>query len=496
MTIDTNATEKQRAVLAAVQLPGVSDEDHAASLAELGRLVYTLGYEVIGTVSQRRSSPAAAAVLGGGKLLELAAFTGGPGKVTKNIPRRKSKAEDLRDAEAEAQAEARGRRDPRSAAELARAAQAMVSAQDADDDSQDDDEGDEGGARATLPENKRAKFVIIDNELSPSQLRNLETAAGCDVMDRAGVIVEIFHRHAKTREARLQVEIARLRYLAPRLRLNRKASEREGGGPGSKGVGETAGELDKRKIRDRIAELERELEEIAVGQKERRSRRSDQLKIALVGYTNAGKSSLMRALTGSEVLVQDKLFATLDTTVRVMQPETTPKVLVSDTVGFIKKLPHDLVASFRSTLDEAHEAQLLLFVADASDKTFRAQLAVTREVIGEIGAQGIESRLILNKADRLSEIEKAGLKREFPDAIIMSTHAAADVAMLRAKVMAFFDQSLEERELFLPYAKTSLIGEIRRHVRVLAEDADENGMKLTVKGPVDALTRLKALIDA
>ena len=252
--------------------------------------------------------------------------------------------------------------------------------------------------------------MIVDHEISPSQARNLERATGAQVLDRTGVIVEIFHRHAKSREARLQVEIARLNYVAPRLRESSAGGERQQG----PGAGESALELDRRKIRDRIAELREELAAIQRDNDQRRSARRDQLRVALVGYTNAGKSSLMRALTGSEVLVADKLFATLDTTVRALQPETKPRVLVSDTVGFIKKLPHDLVASFRSTLDEALEASLLLYVVDASDPTFEAQLEVTRNVLREIGAEVVPSRLLLNKVDRLDEAERAALAREAP----------------------------------------------------------------------------------
>src|SRR6185312_7095457 len=186
------------------------------------------------------------------------------------------------------------------------------------------------------------QIVVVDCDLSPSQLRNLESATGVTVLDRTGVIIEIFSRHARTRAAKLQVEIARLTYVAPRIRETGGGGEREGG----KGAGETSIELDRRKIRDRIKELKQELESIGQEHLTRRSRREQEACVALVGYTNAGKSSLMRAMTGSEVLVADQLFATLDTTVRPMFPESRPKILISDTVGFIKKLPHDLVASF------------------------------------------------------------------------------------------------------------------------------------------------------
>ena len=220
----------------------------------------------------------------------------------------------------------------------------------------EDADGTKPNARQIEPDPEarpRPEFVIVDHDISPSQARNLERATGAQVLDRTGVIVEIFHRHAHSREAKLQVEIARLKYVSPRLRESPGGGRQQG-----VGAGESDLELDRRKIRDRLAELKEQLEGIQRDNDQRRAARRDQLRVALVGYTNAGKSSLMRALTGSEVLVADKLFATLDTTVRALQPEAKPHVLVSDTVGFIKKLPHDLVASFRSTLAEALEASL------------------------------------------------------------------------------------------------------------------------------------------
>ena len=312
-----------RAVLVGVQLPGVSDEDHEGSLAELGRLVHTLGFEVVGRVTQKRKGLSSGTVIGDGKLKELARLTGGSGEVPSSAPERKSKARDKWEEEEPEEAE-----EEEAPAEL-------------------DAEGDPT-AKATV--------VVVDHELSPSQARNLERATQATVLDRTGVIVDIFHRHAKSREARMQVEIARLNYVAPRMRESSGGTERQQG----RGAGESSLELDRRKIRDRIAELKEQLSVIHADQDQRRFARKDQLRVALVGYTNAGKSSLMRALTGSEVLVADRLFATLDTTVRALQPEAKPRILVSDTVGFIKKLPHDLVASFKSTLDEALEASHLL----------------------------------------------------------------------------------------------------------------------------------------
>jgi GTPase len=337
-----------------------------------------------------------------------------------------------------------------------------------------------------LPAGERPTVVVVDHELSPNQLRNLEKATGATVLDRTGVIVDIFHRHAKSHEARMQVEIARLNYLAPRLRESTGGRERQQG----RGAGDSAVELDRRKIRDRLAELRQGLAAIQRDQDNRRYARRDQLRVALVGYTNAGKSSLMRALTGSTVLVADQLFATLDTTVRAMQPETRPRVLVSDTVGFIQKLPHDLVASFRSTLDEALEASLLLYVVDASDPTWETQLEVTRTVLREIGADAVPSKLLLNKVDRLDEAARAALQARHPDAVQLSAHRPEDVSLLRQSILRFFEGSMVEAELVIPYARQGGLGEVYEHTTVLAEHYDESGRRLRVRGLPAAIARL------
>ena len=438
-----------RAVLVGIQLPEVDDAAHAASLEELGRLVKTLGYDVVGTVSQRREGTGAGSLLGSGKLAELAALTGGSGVVGSMAPPPRSKARQRF-------------------------------------------EGAAGPAEPEQDTARRPEIVIVDHELSPSQIRNLERATGAEVLDRTGVIVEIFHRHANTREAKLQVEMARLKYVAPRLRESSGGGERRQG----PGAGESNLDLDRRKIRDRLAELKDQLEAVQRDGDNRRAARRDQLRVALVGYTNAGKSSLMRALTGSQVLVEDKLFATLDTTVRILQPETRPRVLVSDTVGFIKQLPHDLVASFRSTLTEALEASLLLYVVDASDPTWEAQLEVSRSVLREIGADAVPSRLVLNKLDRVDAAGRAALVGKHPDAILLSAHAPADVAALRETIIAFFEAAMVEEVLVLPYAKQGLIGEVYESARVLAEDYDEAGRVLRVRGLPGAIARLRRSLAA
>src|ERR1700677_241891 len=420
-----------RAILVSIQLPGVDDAAHAASIEELGRLVKTLGYEVVGTISQKRDELDGSTVLGKGRLEELAAITGGSGVVgSMAIPRKSKARERFEDAN-----------------------------QKTPDDNQIEPDPD------ALP---KPEFVIVDHDISPGQARNLERATGAQILDRTGVIVEIFHRHAHSREARLQVEMAQLKYIAPRLRESSTGGERKQG----YGAGESDLELNRRKIRDRLAERKEQLENIQRDNDERRSARRDQLRVALVGYTNAGKSSLMRALTGSEVLVEDKLFATLDTTVRALQPEAKPRVLVSDTVGFIKKLPHDLVASFRSTLAEALEASLLLFVVDASDPTCESQLDVSRNVLREIGADIVPSRLLLNKIDRVTEADRAALRAKHPDAILLSAKLPEDVAALRETIIGFFEASMVEEELVLPYSKQGLLSQVYENARVLSEDYD------------------------
>jgi len=453
------------AVLVGIQLPKVATADFEASLQELTRLVTTLGYNVVGQVTQKRSNDRSALVLGEGKLKELAQWTGGTGVVASVVDVKLSKAKQKWQDDKE-----------------------EVETEEADVIVEEETETTE---EEILSEDKKnsAQIVIVDTDLSPSQIRNLESATGVTVFDRTGVIIEIFSRHAKTKTARLQVEIARLTYLAPRLRETGNSEDRQGGG--GKGVGESSAELDKRKVRDRIKELKVELEAIGNQHQTRRNRRDQEISVALVGYTNAGKSSLMRAMTGSEIYVADKLFATLDTTIRAIYPETRPKVLLSDTVGFIKKLPHDLVASFKSTLDEALNASLLLFVVDSSDPSFRSQLEVTKTVLAEVGASEIPSLLVLNKRDNLSADQAKALKEEFPEAIMISTRDKDDLKAMRDKIMSYFETDMIDEDIFIPYTTQGIIGEIRSKIRVLSESYNELGVTLKVRSSEKTIAQIK-----
>ena len=424
----TEVKEKaQCAVVAAVQLPGVSDVEFEASLVELRDLAKTLGFKVVRTFTQKRTAFDAAAYLGIGKREEIRCF--------------------VNDTEA------------------------------ADPDS------DPG----------HVDVVLVDHEISPSQTRNLENEVGCEVMDRTMVILEIFHRNAHSRAARAQVEIARLGYMAPRLREMAKLAGPQGrqrSGTGGRGAGEAHSEMDRRKLRDRIAELKEEITAMEVERKTQRSRRQERHGLAnatLVGYTNAGKSTLMRALTGSEVLVEDKLFATLDTTVRALRPASMPRVLVSDTVGFIKNLPHGLVASFKSTLEEALDASLLLHIIDASDPGFERQIEVTDQVLEEIGAKSVPRIRVFNKIDHVGDAtaqaeRDAALHLKYPDCIVMSARRNSDVAMLHQTVVAFFQQNLVVADLFIPWSAQKLRSKIFSNLEVLEERADGAGAFLRVRG--------------
>ncbi len=282
-----------------------------------------------------------------------------------------------------------------------------------------------------------ADMVIFDDDLSPAQMRNLEKALGRKVVDRSELILDIFARRARTRESRLQVELAQLEYMLPRLTGMWKHLERQAGGIGTRGPGETQLETDRRLIRERIARLKRELEAVERERETQRRRRRREFRAAIVGYTNAGKSTLFNALTRARVFVEDRLFATLDATTRQLVSPTRQVVLLTDTVGFIRKLPHHLVASFHSTLVEAIEADLLLHVVDASDPDFRRQIAAVDEVLEEILETPRPTTLVFNKIDRLGDPTVVeGLRVEYPDSFAVSARTGEGLDPLRAFLWA------------------------------------------------------------
>jgi len=286
-----------------------------------------------------------------------------------------------------------------------------------------------------LAAGNNADVVIFDDDLSPAQVRNLEKALTRKVIDRSELILDIFARRARTRESRLQVELAQLEYTLPRLTGMWKHLERQAGGIGTRGPGETQLETDRRMVREKIARLKRELSGVERERETQRRRRRNEFRTALVGYTNAGKSTLFNALTRASVFVEDRLFATLDATTRQMVSRDREIALVTDTVGFIRKLPHHLVASFHSTLVEAIECDLLLHVVDASDDNFRERITAVEQVLETIVAAPRETRLVFNKIDLVDDEETlAALRVDYPTSFQVSARTGAGIDELRRAI--------------------------------------------------------------
>lgn len=314
----------------------------------------------------------------------------------------------------------------------------------------------------------QGNLVIFDGDLTPAQVRNLEKAFGVTVLDRAGLILDIFARRARTREAKVQVELARLRYLLPRLARRWTHLERQVGGIGVRGVGETQLEIDRRLIQKRIAHLARDLGRIEGERRERRKRRGDIWKVALVGYTNAGKSTLLNRLSGADALVEDRLFATLDPLVRQGKGEWG-RFLLIDTVGFIRKLPPQLAAAFRSTLEEARDADLLLHVVDLSHPAFEDQMKMTRVVLEDLKLDDRPVLTVFNKVDRLVD-PKNRQRAELlsPGALFISAVAGDGLEELRRAVEEAAAEDTILAEAALPAGAGSVLARIHSVARVLA----------------------------
>lgn len=333
--------------------------------------------------------------------------------------------------------------------------------------------------------------LLIDDDLSPRQMRELTKAAELPILDRTACILRIFEQHARTATATLQVEIARLNYELPHVRDNDTLEGRQGGG-GRGERGHTNVELEKQRIRDRIAQLRGELDNAQAGQAALRDQRSNCFQVALVGYTNAGKSTLMRALTDSEVLVKDQLFATLGTTVRQLDPPVSPTILLTDTVGFISRLPHELVASFRSTLEVATYADLVVLVVDGSDPAHDNHLQITRKPLEEIGAGDIPTHLVVNKTDQLDTTAQRELAEQYPDAQFVSPLSNDDVNELRSAIIAARNDTLDEQSFAIPYSHGELVGELYDKTQVITEHHSEFGTSLHVRGRPEILAQISS----
>jgi GTP-binding protein HflX len=336
-------------------------------------------------------------------------------------------------------------------------------------------------------ESTGADLIIFDNDLSPAQMRNLEELTDMRILDRSGLILDIFALHARTHTAQVQVELAQLNYLLPRLtRMWTHLSRQAGGGAirgmgaaGVRGPGETQLEIDRRIIRSRITHLRSRLDRIGRQLATSRKGRADLYKVALVGYTNAGKSTLMRALSGADVLVEDQLFATLDSTSRVVELEGPRKILLTDTVGFISRLPHHLFASFRATLEEAEEADLLLHVVDSSQKNYQSQMTTVEGVLSELGIGEKPVVVVYNKIDRLDGDPVVAHGDE--SSVAVSAVTGEGLANLQRAVVELSAGDSVTLELEIPMADGKLLAQLREHGEIIEEEYRATDVRLHVR---------------
>jgi GTP-binding protein HflX len=348
--------------------------------------------------------------------------------------------------------------------------------------------------------NEAVDALLVDNQLSPKQTQNLEKILECEVLDRTQVILEIFAKNARTREAKLQIGLAQAEYLLPRLVGLWKHLDRERGGIGaSRGTGEKQIEKDRQFLRQRITRFKAQLERVDKERNTQKQRRSNCLQVSLIGYTNAGKSTIMNALTNSGLLVEDRLFATLDSTTRLLEEDTRPKVLLSDTVGFISNLPHEVVAAFRSTLSTVKDADLLLEIVDASDN-IEEHLQTTADVLEDLDSLSIPIIKVFNKIDRISPTRLLMLEKMYPEAVFVSVKNSAEnghdnssslVDIIRKKILHFFDERMKTVTIRLDYLHSQQLANIYEWSRVDNIDYQEGGIMMTLTTIPGNLERLR-----
>ncbi len=333
-----------------------------------------------------------------------------------------------------------------------------------------------------ISETVDADTVVFDDELSPAQSRNLEKILGRTAIDRTAVILDIFAQHAHTQEGKAQVELAQLRYRLPRLRGRGVALSQQAGRIGTRGPGETQLEVDRRRLLRRATKLDADLKELAKNRRtQRKARARSRLQtVALVGYTNAGKSTLLNRLTRADVVVEDRLFATVDPTTRRLELPGGERVLLTDTVGFVRKLPHQLVEAFRSTLEEVAEADLLLHVVDASAPDPQAQIDAVRTVLAEIDADHVPELITFNKADVMNGEAKRVLDR-YPDAVVISAQTGEGIEELLAAVGDRLRALARVVELAVPYDRGDVVAALHRHGEVMSEEHEPDVTRLRVR---------------
>jgi len=340
------------------------------------------------------------------------------------------------------------------------------------------------------------KLIIFDDELSPAQIKNYSNLSkSIKVIDRSSLILEIFSQHAKTKEAKTQVELAQLEYMLPKLTRAWTHLERQMGGIGTRaGAGETQIEVDRRLVRTRISNLKKELSKIDKERETQRKKRKENYKVALTGYTNAGKSTLMKALSGSDVFIQDQLFATLDTTIRSVEIDKSHSVLLSDTVGFIRKLPHNLVASFRSTLKEVVDSNLILIVLDASSEYIDDHYKTIIDVLNDIGAKNV-TQIVLNKIDLVkSKTRFKFLKNLFPGGIYVSALDRLRIDSLKKSILVEMDKNHITIELQLPYDEPKKIAFSQQGVEIVKKDYKTDYVYLKIRGSIRRIDQIKIMV--
>ena len=347
-------------------------------------------------------------------------------------------------------------------------------------------------------EELNVNLMIFDDELSPAQIKNYHNLSDkIKVLDRSGLILDIFRKHARTKEATTQVDLAYLEYLLPRLTRQWTHLERQMGGIGTRaGMGETQIEVDRRLIRSRITRLKKDLIRIDKERHTQSMRRESEYRVSLVGYTNAGKSTLFKALTGTDVYIKDQLFATLDTTVRKLSLDSAHTTLISDTVGFIRKLPHNLVASFKSTLKEVLEADLILMVLDISSPQINDHIITINDVLKEMSANEIPVLKVLNKVDLISDgklIQK--LKRAFPNSVTISAKDHLKLSDLKQKIINTMESNYETVDLKFTYDDGKAIAQVQEGVEVLKREYEEKVVRLKIRGNKSRISQIMASLS-
>ena len=338
---------------------------------------------------------------------------------------------------------------------------------------------------ADIAKSEGSSLLVFDFELTASQMRNIKKITGLEVIDRCMVILEIFAHHARTKEAKIQIEISRLNYMLPRLQSLWSHFGKQKGGIGLKGEGEQQLELDRRIIRDRIAFFKKQLVEIEKTRKEQRKRRENNVvTAALVGYTNAGKSTLMNKLCKVNVLAENKLFATLDSTYRTLNPDSKPPMVMIDTVGFIQNLPNTLVEGFKTTLESALEADLLIIVCDLSDPNYKKHLEVTQEVLGELNIEDKDQIVVFTKKDQISDpfLPKI-VMRNLQASFLVSSLNEQDILNLREYIIQYFLSKQEHFDLFIPYQDGQAQSQLLANANILATHHHETGTYYRVRIP-------------